>query len=114
MELNKFVVFLRERKQGAGQEISYFKLYKSQSPVVERPIETAAPMGSDKSRGYCLEMTCADFLAAANLDSGNPETLLYSISRFFKFPPNRDELSWKKSQRMGHEQDLSKSRSPVT
>jgi hypothetical protein len=99
MELNKFVVFLRERKQGAGQEISNFKLYKSQNPVVERAIETAAPMGSDKSRGYCLEMTCADFLAAANLDSGNPETLLYSISRFFKFPPNRDELSWKKSQK---------------
>jgi hypothetical protein len=49
-------------------EIIYFKLYKSQLPVVEKAIETAGLMlGSDKSRGYCLEMICADFLAGANL-----------------------------------------------
>ena len=24
-------------------------------------------LGGDKSRGYCLEMICADFLAGANL-----------------------------------------------
>jgi hypothetical protein len=49
-------------------EIIYFKLYKSQLPVVEKAIETAALMlGTDKSRGYCLEMICADFLAGANL-----------------------------------------------
>ena len=69
-------------------EIIYFKLYRSQSPVVEQAIETAALMlGSDKSRGYCLEMICADFLAGANLDNGNPETLLFSMMRFFKFLP---------------------------
>ena len=40
-------------------------------------IETAALMlGSDRSRGYCLEMICADFLAGANLDHGDPEMLL--------------------------------------
>jgi len=33
-------------------------------------------LGSDKSRGYCLEMICTDFLAGANLDNGNPEILL--------------------------------------
>jgi hypothetical protein len=50
-------------------EIIYFKLYKSQLPVLERALETAALMlGSDKSRGYCLEMICADFLAGANLE----------------------------------------------
>jgi hypothetical protein len=32
-------------------------------------------------------MICADFLAGANLDSGDPETLLFSMSRFFKFLP---------------------------
>jgi hypothetical protein len=49
-------------------EITYFKLYKSQLPVVEKAIETASLMlGTDKSRGYCLEMICADFLAGANL-----------------------------------------------
>jgi len=67
-------------------EIIYFKFYKSQLPVIEQALETAALMlGSDRSRGYCLEMICADFLAGANLDSGNPDTLLYSITRFFKF-----------------------------
>jgi len=51
-------------------EIIYFKLYKSQLPVLEQALETAALMlGSDKSRGYCLEMICADFLAGANFES---------------------------------------------
>ena len=54
-------------------EIVYFKLYKSQIPVVEQAIETAALLlGTDKSRGYCLEMICADFLAGASLDGSNP------------------------------------------
>jgi hypothetical protein len=67
-------------------EIIYFKLYQSQMPVIERAIETAALMlGSDRSRGYCLEMICADFLAGANLDHGDPEILLFSMTRFFKF-----------------------------
>ena len=69
-------------------EIIYFKVYKSQVPVIDQAIETAALMvGSDKSRGYCLEMICADFLAGANLDSGNPEILLRSMKNFFKFLP---------------------------
>ena len=52
-------------------EIIYFKVYKSQLPVLEQALETTALMlGSDKSRGYCLEMICADFLAGANLESG--------------------------------------------
>ena len=70
-------------------EIIYFKLYKSQTPVIEQAIETAALMlGSDKSRGYCLEMVCADFLAGANLDGGDPHALLYSMTRFFQFLPS--------------------------
>ena len=65
-------------------EIIYFKLYKTQLPVVERALETAALMlGSDKSRGYCLEMICADFLAGANLDGANPDALLLSLGRLF-------------------------------
>ena len=57
-------------------------------PVIEKAIETAALMlGSDRSRGYCLEMICADFLAGANLDNGDPETLLFSMTRFFRFLP---------------------------
>jgi len=73
-------------------EIVYFKLYKSQIPIIEQAIETAALMlGSDKSRGYCLEMICADFLAGANLDNGNPEILLQSIRRFFTFLPGEQK-----------------------
>ena len=55
-------------KETEAWEIVYFKLYKSQLPVVEKALETAGLMlGTDKSRGYCLEMICADFLAGANL-----------------------------------------------
>lgn len=57
-------------------DIVYFKLYKSQLPVVEQALETAALMlGSDKSRGYCLEMICADFLAGAPQSSSTIDTL---------------------------------------
>ncbi len=69
-------------------EIIYFKLYKSQLPVIERALETAALMlGSDKSRGYCLEMICADFLAGANLEDGNPDALLLSLCRLANYLP---------------------------
>ena len=72
-------------------EMVYFKLYKSQIPVVEQAIETAALMlGTDKSRGYCLEMICADFSAGANLENENPGVLLQSALRFFKFLPGEE------------------------
>jgi len=63
-------------------EILYFKAYKSQLPVIEQALETAALMlGSDKSRGYCLEMICADFLAGVSLETGNTDALLPSLTR---------------------------------
>jgi hypothetical protein len=59
-------------KETEPWEIMYFKLYKSQLRVVEQALETVALMlGTDKSRGYCLEMICADFLAGARLQDGN-------------------------------------------
>ena len=76
-------------------ELLYFKLYKSQLTVVEQALETAALMlGSDKSRGYCLEMICADFLAGANLEGANPEILLLSIRRLLMMllPEQRQQL----------------------
>jgi hypothetical protein len=76
-------------------EVIYFKLYQSQIPVIEPAIETAALMlGSDRSRGYCLEMICADFLAGANLDNGDPATLLFSMARFFKFLPEEQRQAF--------------------
>ena len=77
-------------------ELIYFKVYKSQVPVIEQAIETAALMlGSDKSRGYCLEMICADFLAGASMDGGNPEILLQSISRYYKFLPSPQQEAFR-------------------
>jgi hypothetical protein len=71
-------------KEIESWEIIYFKIYKSQCGVIERALETAALMlGTSKSRGYCLEMICADFLAGANLDQGNSESLLLAVSRLF-------------------------------
>ena len=79
-------------------EIVYFKLYQSQMAVVEKAIETAALMlGTDRSRGYCLEMICADFLAGANLDNGDPEMLLFSMKRFFRFLSNGQKQEFLKS-----------------
>jgi hypothetical protein len=76
-------------------ELLYFKLYKSQLPVIERALETASLMlGTDKSRGYCLEMICADFLAGANLENGNSKVLLQSIFRFFKFLPGEEKQAF--------------------
>jgi hypothetical protein len=79
-------------KDSEPSELIYFKVYRSQIPVIEQAIETAALMlGSDKSRGYCLEMICADFLAGANLDGSNPDLLLHSISHYYRFLPRRQQ-----------------------
>src|SRR5271154_517861 len=61
-------------KETEPWEIIYFKLYKGQLAVVEHALEIAALMlGSDKSRGYSLEMICADFLAGAALETGGSD-----------------------------------------
>jgi hypothetical protein len=36
-------------------------------------------------------MICADFLAGAHLDNGDPEILLNSISRYYKFLPGEQQ-----------------------
>jgi hypothetical protein len=82
-------------RQTEAWEIVYFKLYKSQLPVVDRAIETATVMlGSDKSRGYCLEMICADFLAGANLEDENSEVQLQSALGSFKFLPGEERRTF--------------------
>jgi hypothetical protein len=76
-------------------EILYFKAYKSQLPVIEQALETAALMlGSDKSRGYCLEMICADFLAGVSLETGNQDALLSALTRLVLGlqKPQREQL----------------------
>jgi hypothetical protein len=76
-------------KETEPWEIIYFKLYKSQIPVVEQALETVALMlGSDKSRGYCLEMMCADFLAGSSTQENQSEVLVLSLERLYKILPN--------------------------
>jgi hypothetical protein len=82
-------------KETEPWEIIYFKLYKSQIPVIEQALETAALMlGNDRSRGYCLEMICADFLAGANLDGADPDILLHALSSSFKFLPENQRQAF--------------------
>jgi len=65
-------------------EIIYFKVFKNQLPIIEPALETASLMlGSDKARGYCLEMICADFLAGANLEGGDRKMLPLALDRLF-------------------------------
>ena len=62
-------------KETEAWELIYFRLYRSQLPVVERALAVAGMMlGTDKSRGYCLEMICADFLAGADIPANKPES----------------------------------------
>jgi hypothetical protein len=69
-------------KETEPWEILYFKANKSKLPVIEQALETAALMlGSDKSRGYCLEMICADFLAGVSFEAGYQEALLPCLTR---------------------------------
>jgi hypothetical protein len=79
-------------------EIIYFKLYKSQLPIIEQALETASLMlGAQKSRGYCLEMICADFLAGATLDEVSPAIFSVSIRRLVELLPGPERLEFIRS-----------------
>ncbi len=74
--------------QNEPSELVYFKVYRSQVPVIGQALEIAARMlGSDRSRGYCLEMICADFLAGAQLDGGSLDGLRFSVQKLFHALP---------------------------
>ena len=80
-------------KETEPWEILYFKVYKSQLAVIEQALETAALMlGTDKSRGYCLEMIAADFLAGASLEAGAENTLLLALARLIGALPVAQRL----------------------
>ena len=85
-------------KDAEPSELIYFKVYKSQVPVIEQAIETAALMlGSDKSRGYCLEMICADFLSGAHIqEDGDPEALYLAFARLYELLPNELQLRFER------------------
>jgi hypothetical protein len=85
-------------------EIMYFKVYKSQLPVIEQALETATLMlGSDKSRGYCLEMICADFLAGVNLESGDTKALRLAVDRLLRVLPSSERQQLLENMATAHE-----------
>jgi hypothetical protein len=68
-------------------EMVYFKLFESQLPIVERALYVASRMvGSERSRGYCLELICADFLAGRTEES-SPEEILLLVHRLVQLLP---------------------------
>jgi hypothetical protein len=69
-------------------------VYKSQLPVIEQALETAGLMLGGNSRGYCLEMICADFLAGANLKDGSSKLLLLALSRLFALLPGPEKTEF--------------------
>jgi hypothetical protein len=80
-------------KETESWEILYFKIYKSQLAVVEQALETAALMlGTSKSRGYCLEMISADFLAGASLEPGAENMLFMALARLIGILPVAQRL----------------------
>jgi hypothetical protein len=82
-------------KETEPWELLYFKVYKSQLQVIEQALETASRMlGTEKSRGYILEMICADFLAGANLETENSDSLITALSRLVEFLPQPKRLEF--------------------
>ena len=80
-------------KETEPWEMLYFKVYKSQLAVVEQALETAALMlGTTKSRGYCLEMICADFLAGASLEPQAEDMLFVALARLIGVLPVAQRL----------------------
>lgn len=75
-------------KETEPWELLYLKLYKSQLPVIDKALETARLMlGNTKSRGYCLEMICADFLAGVGVETGDSDLMLTALFRLFDLLP---------------------------
>ena len=82
-EVDKFLT-----GESEPSDLIFFKLYRSQVPVVEQALEMAARMlGSDRSRGYCLEMICADFLAGVGAETANTSLVIASLRRYLSLLP---------------------------
>lgn len=68
-------------------EMVYFKLFESQLPIVEKALYIASRMvGTERSRGYCLELICADFLAG-RAEESSPEDILLTVERLTQMLP---------------------------
>jgi hypothetical protein len=67
-------------------------------PVIEKAIETAALMlGSDRSRGYCLEMICADFFCWSQFGQRRSGDFAVLVEEILQIPARSAEtgISWR-------------------
>jgi hypothetical protein len=82
-------------KETEPWEMLYFKVYKSQLAVIEQAPETAGPtLGRTDSRGCCLEMICADFLAGANIEDRSSKPLFFAMNRLFSLLPKAQKAEF--------------------
>ena len=90
-------------------EMVYFKLFESQLPVVEKALYVASRMaGTERSRGYCLELICADFLAG-RMEESSPEEILLVIERLVRLlPPEYTPRVTTKAQALTPEEMIEK------
>jgi len=79
-----------------ASDLVYIKLFKSQIPVVEQALEIAGRMlGTERSRGYCLEMICADFLAGAGLQlDSEKELMMLGLRRMYYLLSPEQQMQW--------------------
>ena len=85
----------RAHSYGYGEIIAHPAAGADVDQAVERALETAALMlGASKSRGYCLEMICADFLAGAHLEDCNSQSLLFAIGRLYALLPDPQKMEF--------------------
>ena len=61
--------------------------------MIDQALEaTALMLGTGKSRGYCLEMIAADFLAGASLEASAESTLFLALARLIGALPMAQRL----------------------
>jgi hypothetical protein len=69
---------------GRQSKWEYFRAVYARYEQADR--ETKQRMGTERSRGYCLELVCAAFLAGRGEES-SPEEILTVIHRFVGLLP---------------------------
>ena len=75
------------------RELLYFQVSKNQLRVIEQALAAAASiLGADKSRSYCLEMICADFVEGASREPGAEHILFGALARLIDTLPVAQRL----------------------
>jgi len=75
-------------KHREPRDILYFTMRKNQRKVVEQALELAGRMlGPNRSRSYCLEMLCADFVAGARTEGEPSEVAVEALASMYSLLP---------------------------